>query len=111
MLDLNKLKIADDFDDGLKGQKVFDIVRFDKPQPNEWFKLFDLGEGFKSFANVVITKQPDARGEVQSYLYGLLIIILNILIIGTTVQRRLQTQLYSNGRKCNLTKCKSVMCI
>ena len=30
MLDLNKLKIADDFDDGLKGQKVFDIVRFDK---------------------------------------------------------------------------------
>ena len=68
MLDLNKLKIADDFDDGLKGQKVFDIVRFDKPQPNEWFKLFDLGEGFKSFANVVITKQRDARGEVQSYL-------------------------------------------
>ena len=29
MLDLKKLKIADDFDDGLKGQKVFDIVRFD----------------------------------------------------------------------------------
>jgi hypothetical protein len=68
MLDLKKLKIADDFDDGLKGQKVFDIVRFDKPQPNEWFKLFDLGEGMKSFANVVLTKQRDAKGSENWYL-------------------------------------------
>ena len=48
MLDLNKLKIADDFDDGLKGQKVFDIVRFDKPQPNEWFKLWFSRPKFQS---------------------------------------------------------------
>ena len=67
LFDLKKITIADDFDDGLKGQKIFDLVRFDKPQPNEWFKLFNLGEGFKSFANVVLTKQPDARGEEQKY--------------------------------------------
>ena len=45
LFDLTKLQIADDFDDGLRGQKVYDIIRCDKPQPNEWFKLFDLGEG------------------------------------------------------------------
>ena len=53
LFDLKKITIADDFDDGLRGQKVFDVVRFDKPQPNEWFKLFDLGKGFESFAKVV----------------------------------------------------------
>ena len=68
LFDLKKITIADDFDDGLRGQKVFDVVRFDKPQPNEWFKLFDLGKGCESFAKVVITKQPDARGEEQRYL-------------------------------------------
>ena len=40
MLDLKKLTIAEDFEDGLKGKKVFDVVRCDKPQPNEWFRLF-----------------------------------------------------------------------
>ena len=68
LFDLTKLQIADDFDDGLRGQKVYDIIRCDKPQPNEWFKLFDLGEGFKSFVNVIITTQPDARGENQKYI-------------------------------------------
>ena len=68
LFDLAKLQIADDFDDGLRGQKVYDIIRSDKPQPNEWFKLFDLGEGFKSFVNVIITTQPDARGENQKYI-------------------------------------------
>ena len=66
ILDLSKLSIDDD--DGIKGNKVFDIVRFDKPQPNEWFKLFNLGDGFKSFAKVIITTQPDAKGENQKYL-------------------------------------------
>ena len=69
MLDLKKLTIAEDFEDGLKGKKVFDVVRCDKPQPNEWFKLFTLGKnGFSDFAKVVITEQEDARGEKQSYL-------------------------------------------
>jgi hypothetical protein len=68
MLDITKLQIADDFEDGLKGSKVFDLVRFDKPQPNEWFRLFDLGEGFQSFMKVIITTQPDASGEDQKYL-------------------------------------------
>ena len=68
MLDLKKLTIAEDFEDGLKGKKVFDVVRCDKPQPNEWFKLFTLGKnGFSDFAKVVITEQEDARGEKQSY--------------------------------------------
>ena len=29
MLDLKKLTIAEDFEDGLKGKKVFDVVRCD----------------------------------------------------------------------------------
>ena len=69
MLDLKKLTIAEDFEDGLKGKKVFDVVRCDKPQPNEWFRLFKLGDkGFDNFIKVVITEQEDARGEKQSYL-------------------------------------------
>ena len=53
MLDLKKLTIAEDFEDGLKGKKVFDVVRCDKPQPNEWFRLFKLGDkGFDNFIKV-----------------------------------------------------------
>ena len=65
---LKKLAIADDFDDGLQRNRVIDRVRFDKPQPNEWFKLFDLGKGIESFAKVITTTQPDANGEQQKYI-------------------------------------------
>jgi len=43
MLKLNDIKIADDFDDKLNKTRIIDVVRFGKPQPNEWFKLFNLG--------------------------------------------------------------------
>ena len=39
--------------------------RLDKPQPNEWFKLFNLG---KSFIPATITTQRDERGDHQKYL-------------------------------------------
>ena len=68
MFKLNDIKIADDFDDKLNKTRIIDVVRFGKPQPNEWFRLFNLGSGLKSFANVVLTKQPDAKGEVQDYI-------------------------------------------
>jgi len=68
MFKLDDIKIADDFDDKLGKSRVIDIVRLGKPQPNEWFKLFDLGNRIKSFAPVVLTRQPDARGEVQDYI-------------------------------------------
>ena len=42
-INLNDIKTADDFDDGIPSQRQITTCRLDKPQPNEWFKLFNLG--------------------------------------------------------------------
>jgi len=70
MLDLKKLSVSDDFDDGLRGQRVWDKVRLGKTEPNEWFKGFKLGdkEGLNNFIKVVTTTQPDKANVNQTYL-------------------------------------------
>ncbi len=67
-INLNDIKTADDFDDGIPSQRQITTCRLDKPQPNEWFKLFNLGEGMKSFIPATITTQRDERGDHQKYL-------------------------------------------
>ena len=65
-INLNDIKTADDFDDGIPSQRQITTCRLDKPQPNEWFKLFNLGEGMKSFIPATITTQRDERGDHQN---------------------------------------------
>ena len=75
MLDLKKLTIAEDFEDGLKGKKVFDVVRCDKPQPNEWFRLFKLGDkGFDNFINLLGIESPGLTSSLSIGKY-----VINII--------------------------------
>ena len=72
-LDLNKIKSNSNYNKGLAATRLFDTVTLGKPSPDDFFKIYPLGElgTLEEYPPVLIAKKKDPEGKLQPYLiYG-----------------------------------------
>ena len=65
---LDQIAATANYKQGLPSTRKYTTVDLDKPGGDDWFKGYDLGKGFDSFATAWITKKKDAEGKARPYL-------------------------------------------
>ena len=65
---LDQVAATADYKQGLPSTRKYTMVDLGKPGPDDWFRGYDLGNGFDGFTKAHITKKKDAEGKPHPYL-------------------------------------------
>jgi|TARA_B100000424_G_scaffold42928_1_gene29221 hypothetical protein len=71
IFNLNQVVSKNKYNKGVAATVRYDVVDLGKPGPDDWFKLYKMGDGrLEDYPQMLITLQKDAEGKDHPYLIG-----------------------------------------